>query len=178
MNMLFMDLVERYHKIKARKTFSKSLDQSFSSFPFWNAVWSYQPQMEERDPIWGDDWSHSLFINGFLTEVFPSHKADARRSVHSPWDHFIITLIISDWCDTWGKWPLARKLDSSWWHRHTSLKFFWLLPHGSMDNRVTILYSCLKNVREIVLRNIQHTALRNLIQRLHYTIHVITLNYY
>ena len=27
--------------------------------PSWRAVRSYQPYLEERDPIWGDDWSHS-----------------------------------------------------------------------------------------------------------------------
>ena len=55
-------------------------------------------------------------------------KANARRSVHSPQDHFIITLIISDWCDTRGKWPLARNPNRSWWHRHTSPKLFWPQP--------------------------------------------------
>ena len=34
--------------------------------------------------------------DGLLAEVFLSCKANARRSVHSPQDHFIITLIISD----------------------------------------------------------------------------------
>ena len=33
-----------------------------------------------------------------------------------------------DWRDTRGKWPLARNTDRSWWHRHISLKFFWLQP--------------------------------------------------
>ena len=58
-----------------------------------------------------------------LSGVFLSCKANTRRSVHSPQDHFIITLIISDrhdWRDTWGKWSL--------WHRHNSLKLFWLQP--------------------------------------------------
>ena len=40
-------------------------------FPSWRAVRSYRPHLEERDPIWGDDWSHSPFIRrspswGFL----------------------------------------------------------------------------------------------------------------
>ena len=40
-------------------------------FPSWRAVWSYWPHLEERDSIWGDDWSHSSFIRrspswGFL----------------------------------------------------------------------------------------------------------------
>ena len=58
-------------------------------------------------------------------------KASARRSVHSPQDHFIITLIISDrsdWRDTRGKCSLARNPDRSWWHRHTNWKFFWPQP--------------------------------------------------
>jgi hypothetical protein len=75
----------------------------------------------ERDLIWGDDWSQSPFIRrspswGIL--VFSlSSKANARRPVHSPQDHSIMTLIISnrhDWRDTRGKWPLARNPDRSW----------------------------------------------------------------
>ena len=65
-----------------------------------------------------------------LAEVFLSCKANA-RSVHSPPYRLIITLINSEQCgicDTWGKWPLARNLDRSWWHRHTSLKIFWPQP--------------------------------------------------
>ena len=39
--------------------------------PSWRAVRSYRPHLEERDPIWGDDWPHSPFIRrspswGFL----------------------------------------------------------------------------------------------------------------
>ena len=56
--------------------------------------------------------------------VFLSSKANASRPVHSPLDHFIIILIISNWRDTRGKWPLARNPDRSSWHRHTSLKLF------------------------------------------------------
>ena len=25
----------------------------------------------------------------------------------------------------WGKWPMARNPDRSWWERHTSIKPFW-----------------------------------------------------
>ena len=40
-------------------------------FPSWRAVRSYRPHLEERDPVWGNDWSHSPFIwrsssGGFL----------------------------------------------------------------------------------------------------------------
>ena len=68
--------------------------------------------------------------DGLLAEVFRgflSRNSNARRSVHRPWDHYIITLIISnrrDWCDTRGKWPLARNQDRSWCHRHTGAKPF------------------------------------------------------
>ena len=65
----------------------------------------------------------ALSSDGLLGEVFLSCKANARRSVHSSQDHFIITLIISewrDWRDTRGKWPLPRNPDRSWWHRHTN----------------------------------------------------------
>ena len=41
-----------------------------SPFPSWHAVRSYWPHLEVRDPIWGDDLSHSLYrrspIWGFL----------------------------------------------------------------------------------------------------------------
>ena len=73
----------------------------------------------------------ALSSDGHLAEIFRvflSRKVNAKKSVHSPQDHFIITLIISDrrdWRDTRGKWPLARNPDRSWWHRHTSLKIFW-----------------------------------------------------
>ena len=30
--------------------------------PSWRAVQFYRPHLEVRDPIWGDDWSHSPFI--------------------------------------------------------------------------------------------------------------------
>ena len=67
-----------------------------------------------------------LSSDGLLAEVsgvLLCSKSNARRSVHSLRDHFIITLIISGrghWRDTRGKGPL--------WHRHTGLKPFWLQP--------------------------------------------------
>ena len=73
--------------------------------PSWCAIWSYQPHLEETGPIWGDEWSHSPFIwrsSSWGSGAFLSCKANARRSVHSPWDHSIITLIISDRRDIRG----------------------------------------------------------------------------
>ena len=114
-----------------------TMKSTLISFPLpsWRAVRSYRPHLEEGEPIWGNDWSHSPFIRwspsrGFLGG-FLGCKANARRSVHSYQDHFIITLIISDrrdWRDTRGKWPLARNPDRSWWHRHTNWTFFWPQP--------------------------------------------------
>ena len=72
--------------------------------------------------------------DGLLAEVsggFLSYKSNVRRSVHSPRDHFVITLIIGDRRDrrdTRGKWPSARDPDRSWWHHHTSSKRFWRQP--------------------------------------------------
>jgi hypothetical protein len=65
------------------------------------------------------------------THIYILSELFLRKPVHSLRDHFIITLIISDrpeWRDTRGKWPLARNPERSWWHRHTSLKLFWLQP--------------------------------------------------
>ena len=98
--------------------------------PSWRAVRSYQHHFEERGPIWGNDWSQKPHHQRF-SGVFLSCKANAGRSVHSPQDHFIISLIISDrrdWRDTRGKWSLARNPDRSWWYHHTSLKLFWPQP--------------------------------------------------
>ena len=58
--------------------------------------------------------------DSLLAGVFFSYKANAKRSVHNPQDHFIITLIISDprdWRDIRGKWRLAKNPERSWWHK-------------------------------------------------------------
>ena len=107
------------------------------------------------DLIWEDDWSHSHFIRrsaswGFFG-VFLIFKVNARRSVHSPQDHIIIILIISnrgDWRKTLGKVPLAWNPDRSWWHRHTSLKLSLAAAHGSMDKR----YFLMQRERKLGLR--------------------------
>ena len=39
-----------------------------------------------------------------------------------------LSLVWPDWRDTRDKHPLDRNLDRRWWHRHTSLKFFWPQP--------------------------------------------------
>ena len=48
-------------KIKSSEHTSRPLLISFL-LPSWRALRSYWPHLEERDPIWGDDCSHSPFI--------------------------------------------------------------------------------------------------------------------
>ena len=95
--------------------------------PSWRNLRSYRHHLEEWDPIWGDDWSHSPFIRrspswGF--QGFSSAVNQMPGSVYSPQDHFIITLIISDrrdWCDTRGKWRDGGEvffIRNSWWQFH------------------------------------------------------------
>ena len=101
--------------------------------PSWRTVRYYRPHLEERDPIWDDDWSYGPFIRRSPSWGFPiflSCKENARRSVHSPQDHFIITLsLATEVTDaTLGaSGPLVRISDRSWWHRHTD-KVFWSQP--------------------------------------------------
>ena len=81
--------------------------------PPWRVVRSYRPHLNERDPIWDNDWSDSPFIRRSPNSGFPRFSSavrQMRKSVHSPRDYFIITLIINDrrdWRDTQGTWPLA-----------------------------------------------------------------------
>ena len=60
--------------------------------------------------------------DGLLVKGFLSRKVNSRRSMHNPRHHLISLSDRRDWHDTQDKWPLARNLDRSWWHRHTSIK--------------------------------------------------------
>ena len=102
----------------------------YCKLPSWCPVRSYRPHLEERDPIWGDDWLYSPFIRqspswgflGFSSAVrqMPGDLCTAPRIISlSP---------LSLATDTRGKWPLARNPYRSFWHRHTSWKFFWPQP--------------------------------------------------
>ena len=102
-------------------------------FPSWRAVRSYRPQLEEREPIWDDDWSHSPFIRLSPSWGFPQLYGKCQEIyAQSPESfHYHPIIIISDrrdWRDTRGKLPLARNPDRSWWHRHINWKFFWPQP--------------------------------------------------
>ena len=95
-----------------------------------------------------------------LSEVFLSCKANAKRSVHSPRDHFIISLIISDrrdWRDTRGKWPLARNPNRSCWHRHNSVKLFfppslWLHERQKKTLLKTIAADILRKTQKMFIK--------------------------
>ena len=72
-------------------------------------------------------WMVAQPSSSLLAGVFLSCKVNARRSVHSPWYHFIITLsLTTDVTDM--KLVASGPLDRSWWHCHTSLKFFCQQP--------------------------------------------------
>ena len=103
--------------------------------PLWRAVRSYGPHLEERDPIWGDAWSHSPFIRrspswgflGFSSAVrqMPGDLCTAPRTISlSPYLHLTyvtdVTLGASD--------LLTRNSDRSWWNRNTCLKLFSCRP--------------------------------------------------
>ena len=47
--------------------------------PSWCAVRSYRPHLEEKDSIWGDDWSHSPFIRWSPSWGFPGFSSAARQ---------------------------------------------------------------------------------------------------
>ena len=64
--------------------FSPNLDSSrpiLLSFhlPPWRAVRSYRPHLEERDPIWGNAWSHSPFIRRSPSWGFPGVSSAVRQ---------------------------------------------------------------------------------------------------
>ena len=135
--------------------------------PSSRAVRSYRPHLEERDPIWDDDWSHSSFIRRspswrFLGDSL-SRNVNARRSVHSPQDNFIITLIIRDrrdWRDTEDKWPLISNADRSWWNPHTSLKVLWPQPMAPWTTGINQIRWILFN---IILTDIPYWRLWNIL---------------
>ena len=66
--------------------------------------------------------SDSLLSEG-ISGVFLSCKANTSRSVHRPRIISLSSLSLADWhdwFDAWGKWPLARNPDRSWWFDKTS----------------------------------------------------------
>ena len=51
--------------------------------PSWRAVRSYRPHLEDKDPIWGDDSSHSPFIRWSPSWDFLRFSSAVRQM---PWD--------------------------------------------------------------------------------------------
>ena len=79
MNSLPLARVSRYSRLSANKGYNEMITEAVNHWPTrpflfsfllpsWRAVKSYWRNLEGRDPIWGDDWSHA-FINSFLAEV-------------------------------------------------------------------------------------------------------------
>ena len=105
----------------------------FPSFP--PSVPSYWSHLEVKDLISGNNWSHSLQTIrswGFFG-VFLSREGNSRRSVHRC---FTLLSPISDLGDTRDNWSLVGNLDMSWWHRYTSISyFFFFYCHSSMGSQ-------------------------------------------
>ena len=95
--------------------------------------WARQTSTEQSVQQMTNNWRNTTWT--LVVTITSISEANARRSVHRPWDHFIITLIVSDrcdWRDTRGKWPFAKNPNRCWWYRHISLQFFGQSPwlHG------------------------------------------------
>ena len=83
--------------------------------------------------------------DGFLAKVFrdfPQRKANARRSVHSPRDHLIITLslAIDVTLGPSGLWL------GSWTRVGGTVTAFLAPAHGSVDNRLLLSQVAIGNV--------------------------------
>ena len=93
-----------------------------------SSLWLWR-HLEVRDSFWGDVWSLSLQMISQLRffGVFLRRKVNARRSIHSPRFHFIITLeILKPWL-TWHSVQMVVRENPvrSWWRHQTSIKIFW-----------------------------------------------------
>ena len=80
---------------------------------------------------------------------------NARRYVHSPRDHFIITLIISQ--QTWLSWhsgQVASNPNRSWLHRHTSLNHYLASTHDSMYSSIYTSINKIKNNFQVIILNL------------------------
>ena len=83
------------------------------------------------DPIWGDEWPHSLYYTS-LSWGFPGFFPAVRQMLGDLYTALGIIslspLSLTDGRGIRGKWPLARKQDRSWWQFHRRLKLSWLQP--------------------------------------------------
>ena len=102
-----MNLTKNVFKIyfsdKGRSTYVLLKKQEASDFeippvlisfllPPWRTKRSYRPHLEEREPIWCDDWSHSPFIGRSPSWGFPEFSSAVR---HMPGDLCTAAGIIS-----------------------------------------------------------------------------------
>ena len=144
--------------------FSKS---SFFLLPSWRALRFYRPYLDKRDPIWGDNWSHSPFIKRSPSWGFLRFSSAVRQM---PGDLCTAPRIIS-------LSSLSRATDVTdatlgargiWLGTRTGAgstatlvqNFFGRSPRGSIDNRVAISLS------RIRLKNSKHSCLLDFFQRI------------
>ena len=77
----------------------------------WRAVPSYRPHLEERNLIWGDDWSHGPFIRRSPSWRFLGFSSAVRQMPGDLWTApriiSLSPLSIADGRDIRSKWPLA-----------------------------------------------------------------------
>jgi hypothetical protein len=104
--------------------------------PSWRAVRTYRPHLEERDPIWGDDWSHSPFIRRSASWGFLGFFSAVRQMPGDLYTAPIITLTISDrrdWLGTSGLWLGTRTGDGG--TATLTQFFFWPQPMAPWTTR-------------------------------------------
>ena len=111
----------------------------------WRAVRSYQPHLEGRDAIWGDDWSYSPFIRrspswgflGFSSAVrqMPGDLCTAPRIISSS----PLSLAINVTDATLGASYLWLGIRTG--AGGTTLTKVLAAAHGSMDNRSYDIFS-------------------------------------
>ena len=110
--------------------------------PSWRVVWSYRSHLEERDPIWDNDWSHCRFIRRFPSWGFLRFSSAVRQMPDLCTAPSIISLsplsLATDVTDaTLGAsdlW-LGNRTKAGGTATLAKTSFFLAVAHGSMDSR-------------------------------------------
>ena len=77
---IFQDIYQQWRRKIPQKSSKYIFHPGFSFLlPSWRAVWSYWPQLEVRNPIWGNEWSHSPLIKRSPSWVFPGLSSAIRQ---------------------------------------------------------------------------------------------------
>ena len=123
-----------------------SLTPSFPYFlPSWRAVRSYRPHLEERNPIWGDDWSHGPFIRrspswgflGFFSAVRQMSDLCTAPRIISLSPLLLATDVTDETLGASGLWLGTRTGSGG---LATLTIFFLAVPYDCMDNRSGLTY--------------------------------------